>query len=162
MKLFLGSLALLLGAAGISFLLLRFGQHEHNEAHYLCLKCGHGEVRIDDGHEVTSTMPEEIDSVFSKRFGAALPPDHTHDWMTYGCVISERGYAYTGDEARDWIEILPRLADIAGSEALFRGAIGLTPEQRRDLIYSFLRALGGDCAKYDEEFARWSSQRRLR
>ena len=160
MKLFLVSIALLLGAAGIGFLLLWFGGHEGRAANYVCLECGRREWRQYDRHELISTTLEDDGSVFSQRFGAALPPEHTHDWMVDGCIFEGNEIANTGNTARTWIEILPRLSDSAGSEAIFREAIALPPERRREFIDSFVWALGRSGGTVDEDIAKWRAERK--
>jgi len=162
MKLLLGSLALLLCSVGIAFLLRWFGRQERTAASYVCLECGRREWREHDGRELVSSSLDDDGSAFSQRFGSALPPDHAHDWMIAGCIFKGNTIAYTGDTARLWIEILPRLADSAGAEALFREAIALTSERRRELIDGFVGALRGCGGKQDEGFSRWNTQRRSR
>ena len=162
MKLFLGSLALVLGAAGIAFALLRFVRQERRAAVYACLECGRREWREYEGRELVSSRLGDDGSAFSQRFGAALPPDHAHDWMVDGCIFEGGKLSYTGDTARHWIEILPRLSDSAGAEALFREAIAGTREERRELIESFVRAVPGGGKEGDEAFAHWNTQRRSR
>lgn len=162
MKLFLASLGLLLVAAGMAFLLLRFGRHERSAAFHVCVECGRREWCEYEGHELVSNTLQDDGSVFLQRFGAALPPNHEHDWMVDGCIIEGDSYAYTGNSARVWIEILPRLADSAGSEALFREAVALTPERRRELIESFVAGFRACEGRLDEAFTRWNAQRHSR
>ena len=162
MKLFLSSFALLLCAAGISFLLLTHARHERSAAYYVCLECGRREWCEYDGDEQISSTLADDGSTFSQRFGAALPPDHAHDWMVDGCIFEGGRRSYMGQTAGRWIEILPRLADSAGADALFREAIAGTPEERLDLIESFLRGLGSSPGSIDEAFAHWNTQRRSR
>ena len=67
--------------------------------------------------------------------------------------------ANMGEEAGSWIKILPRLSDSAGAESLFREAIALTPEKRRELIEDFVWALERYDGTFDEAFSRWQVQR---
>ena len=64
MKPLLGSIALLLSAGGIAFLLLRFGGHEQSAAFYVCLECGRREWREYDRHELLSSRLADDGSVF--------------------------------------------------------------------------------------------------
>jgi hypothetical protein len=132
-------------------------------AHYACTDCGRVEKQTHIGPWTVSRALASDDEEYVKRFAPQLPREHEHHWHLESCLYSYRGVACTLERVQGWFQVLPKIADHAAADELFREAQALPYEQRCKLMedvgmrFAFAdRDPGG----LDRAFESWRAQRR--
>ncbi len=131
-------------------------------ANYACIDCGRVERQTHLGPCAIWRTLEHDDDEYLKRFAPELLRGHAHHWHRESCLFSALGVGCTMEYVAGWFEVLPKLADRSGAEALFREAQALPYEQRCRLMNEVAGMIGfarRDSGGIDAAFAKWRTER---